>query len=107
MHTRTALFVVALLLMPALCRAQPAPAPAPPNVPGAASSATALDLTRVNYFDLGIRGTSFEEGSDEARFQRYRDLGNGVTLDTFRFFRESGDQQVTASAQHAGYRDQR
>src|SRR5262245_11967209 len=107
MHTRTAVFVVTLLLIPVWCRAQPAPGPLPPPVPGAGSPATALDLTRVNYFDLGIRGTGFEEGSDEARYQRYRDLGNGVTLDTFRFFGESGQQRFTAVAEHTGYRDQR
>src|SRR5213593_2487580 len=37
----------------------------------------------VNQIDFGVRGTIFGSNSDEARYQRYRDLRDGGTIDRF------------------------
>ena len=65
------------------------------------------DVETSNFFDVGARGTIFDSGSDHARFQRYRDLRNGPTLDVFRFKRDSASSYLTVQADHVGYRDQR
>jgi MtrB/PioB family decaheme-associated outer membrane protein len=57
--------------------------------------------------DIGVRGTAYDAGSDEARYQRYRDLRDGVTVDFFRYLKEGDGWQFSASANHLGYRDQR
>jgi len=89
---------------PAATTAQAAPAAAPQ---GAADASAAPDITKVNYVDVGVRGTSFSDGSDEARYQRYRDLRNGLTLDAFRMTNDSSTRRFTLAVDHAGYRDQR
>ncbi len=65
------------------------------------------DLGSLNYVDFGARGTIFAAGSDEARFQRYRDLRNGPTLDVFRYASDTDARGFTVKADHVGYRDQR
>ena len=91
---------------PAQTPAQPA-APTPEPTPTPAPAASALpDLASPNVIEFGLRGTSFSEGSDEARFQRYRDLRNGVTLDLVNYAREAENQGFTIHADHVGYRDQ-
>lgn len=55
--------------------------------------------------DLGLRVTDIS--GDEARFQRFRDLGDGALLDRFRFGREGDGWLLQLSADHAGRFDQR
>lgn len=55
--------------------------------------------------DLGFRSTDIS--GDEARYQRFRDLGNGGLLDRFRFGREGDRWLLQVSADHAGRQDQR
>ena len=92
MHTRTRSLVAlaAFLLLPTAAWAQ-----------------DATDVRLPNFVDFGGRITSFAAGSDEARYQRYRDLSNGVTLDAFRFTRENDMRRVSLQADHVGYLDQR
>jgi hypothetical protein len=83
----------------------------PPN-PGGQAAAPAgspivPDLDPSNFFDVGVRGTSFGSNSDEARFQRYRDLRNGPTLDAFRYGAQTDQHLFNVQADHVGYRDQR
>ena len=66
-----------------------------------------LDLGSANFIDVGVRGTIFGDDSDRARFQRYRDLRNGATVDAFRFSNATDRRQFTVQADHIGYRDQR
>jgi MtrB/PioB family decaheme-associated outer membrane protein len=89
----------ALLLWPGRVLAQQ---PAPP----APIASFVPDVTSSNMVDVGVRGTAFADGSDQARFQRYRDLRNGVFLDAFRYGTESDTQWFTVHADHVGYRDQ-
>ncbi len=55
--------------------------------------------------DFGVRLTSV--AGDEARYQRFRDLGSGAFLERLRFERSGGDWLFEAGADHAGRRDQR
>jgi MtrB/PioB family decaheme-associated outer membrane protein len=76
-----------------------------PTAPGPVAPVI-LDLRSANFIDVGVRGTSFGSGSDQARFERYRDLRNGPTLDAFRYTNETDGRQFTAQGGHVGYRDQ-
>lgn len=58
-----------------------------------------------NWIDFGVRGTSLN--GDGARFERYRDLGDGLFLEGFRLNRERGDWFLQASGEHVGRDDQR
>src|ERR1700674_72942 len=98
--------VAAVFLVPAVLLAQDATTgSAPPQVP--ATTRVVPDPGSSNFVDFGLRGTSFGTGSDEARFQRYRDLRNGPTLDVFRYASETDSRAFKVQADHVGYRDQR
>jgi MtrB/PioB family decaheme-associated outer membrane protein len=85
---RFIVMTAALALVPALAAAQAAGEPAP-----------------ANWFDFGIRGTSFD--GDSARYERYRDLGDGLFLERARLRREYAGWFVDVDADHVGRRDQR
>jgi len=55
--------------------------------------------------DLGVRFGSVD--GDEARFMRYRDLRDGVTVDFGRYTRDKDTRLFHAEVDHLGYRDQR
>lgn len=55
--------------------------------------------------DLGLRFTNIS--GDEARFQRFRDLGDGEFIERFRFDRQGDRWFLDLSADHAGRLDQR
>src|ERR1700674_260364 len=98
--------VAAVFLVPAVLLAQDATTgSAPPQVP--ATTRVVPDPGSSNFVDFGLRGTSFGTRSDEARFQRYRDLRNGATLDLFRYASETDSRAFKVHADHVGYRDQR
>src|SRR5262245_2230029 len=89
--THAALMVSALLLIPFGAQAQ-SPSESTgsqPDVPKTTVAESIPDIRHVNFIDFGARGTSFENNSDPARFQRYRDLRDGGTLDVLRYFKES------------------
>ena len=77
MDKRYARFLMAagLLLMPTALAAQNAP----PGGGTQTGSAAIPDLDSSSFFDFGYRGTIYGSNSDEARYQRYRDLRNGPT----------------------------
>jgi MtrB/PioB family decaheme-associated outer membrane protein len=91
-----------LVLAPTAVLAQDAASAAP-----AASALVLPDPGSSNFADVGFRGTVFGAGSDQARFERYRDLRNGPTLDLFRFAHDTDTGALTVHAEHVGYRDQR
>lgn len=81
-------------------------------------AASALDTTQVTpapkpvqpfgstgRIDFGIRGTDIT--GDSARFERYRDLGDGGVLDLFRFNGDGGSWIFEAGADKVGRNDQR
>jgi MtrB/PioB family decaheme-associated outer membrane protein len=93
---RCAVVVLGCLLASSPLLAQEPPA-APPLSPDSFE----------NYAEFTVRGTAFAEGSDEARFMRYRDLRNGGTLDVLRMTKASDSKWFNVQADHVGYRDQR
>lgn len=101
MRTKTMILIGALLVTSArYAQAQDAkPAPAQPQQ--AATSFT----PKLGTVDFGYRGTSFT--GDEARYNRYRDLRDGPTVNQFRFAKESDTTAFRAEASNVGYRDQR
>lgn len=55
--------------------------------------------------DLGVRFTDIS--GDDARFQRFRDIGDGAFLERFKFGREGDGWLLDVSADHVGRLDQR
>lgn len=91
----------ALALLPLTASAQTTPAtPAPSAQPPAA-----VAPSWSGVFDFGVRGTSLD--GDGARYERYRDLGDGLFLEAARLSRERSGWLLDFEAEHAGRRDQR
>src|SRR6266516_1299576 len=111
MRTTLSAMVAILLLIPAGARAQDQTAAsgsgAQTKAPPSAEPTAFPNIRTANVIDFGVRGTSFGTNSDEARFQRYRDLRDGGTLDLFRFAKQNDTYKFNARADHVGYRDQR
>jgi Putative outer membrane beta-barrel porin, MtrB/PioB len=106
MRAKTPMMVAALLLMAGGAAAQDGPTPAAqPDVAKTAPSIS--DVPPVNQIDFGLRGTVFGSDSDPARYQRYRDLRDGGTIDRFRLFKDTTEYKYSVQADHVGYRDQR
>lgn len=87
MRTSTFLSTVALALIPVAASAQPVPS------------------TATGSVNFGVRGTSFS--GDGARYERYRDLGDGLFLEAFRINTERNGWFLDGAADHVGRRDQR
>ncbi len=83
----------ALALVPLIARAQ-APAAPPPSPTGWAGT-----------IDFGVRGTGGD--GDAARYERYRDLGNGLFIERAHVTRERNGWFLDVAADHLGRRDQR
>jgi MtrB/PioB family decaheme-associated outer membrane protein len=102
MHRRLLAALAAIVMLPAGARAQDAQTS---QAPQTATGTT--DDHLPNYVDFGGRYTWYGAGSDQARYQRYNDLGNGVTLDALRFTRDNDMRRVSLQADRVGYLDQR
>lgn len=103
---RKTLFITAAFL---LATAGGALAQDPPSLP---PPTDAVDLGRsansgkwYGTVDFGARATQID--GDEARFQRYRDLRNGIYGTGGVLGRRTQDWTIEAQAWNAGYRDQR
>jgi MtrB/PioB family decaheme-associated outer membrane protein len=75
-----------------------------------AVTATAQEVVQpsalgTGWFDFGYRALSVE--GDPARFQKYRDLSDGPTLDIFRWQVDKKTWLFNAEGDHVGYEDQR
>jgi MtrB/PioB family decaheme-associated outer membrane protein len=109
MRTKSLTTVAALLLLAAGASAQdinPA-ADGQRDVPKTSVVPANADIPLVNQIDLGIRATVYGADSDEARYQRYRDVRDGGTIDRLRVFKDRDAYQFNLQADHVGYRDQR
>jgi MtrB/PioB family decaheme-associated outer membrane protein len=110
MRTRLMGMVAALLLVSAGAKAQDAKggdAGGQKDIPKQTVSQGVADIAFTNQIDFGLRGSSFADNSDKARFQRYQDLRDGGFLDKIRFRKTTDAYVFTAQADHVGYRDQR
>ena len=115
MRAFTAALILSLLLLPssAVSGQQPTPAPATPATPAPAAAAASPDDTRSLFdstwrqFQIGGRFSS-EEG-DPARWQRFRDLRNGILLTNARYQHEWAEtgQLFRVAADNVGWRDGR
>jgi MtrB/PioB family decaheme-associated outer membrane protein len=75
-------------------------------LPSAAAAQEAVGTTtQSGLIDVGVRGSSLT--GDAARYERYRDLGDGLFLETFRWKAQKNGWFLDAGADHAGRRDQR
>ena len=112
MRVRTLILAVAIGLLPALAMAQTPPVKPPQTgaqapvapAPAEADEHPALPTT-YGTFDFGVRGTALD--GDGARYERYRDLSNGVFLDRLRYTSQPRGWLVDLAADHVGYSDQR
>ena len=96
MRTSKTLLILALaLVLPATVRAQQ---PTPANEP------TPPIVTRFTA-DFGARGTTTT--GDASRYERFRDMSDGVFLETARFHREQKGWMVDANGNHVGRQDQK
>jgi MtrB/PioB family decaheme-associated outer membrane protein len=87
MRTRLLAVAATLLLGPALASAQPAAQRWPGSI------------------EIGVRATDLR--GDAARFQHFRDAGDGLFLQRLRLTRTGSDWRFDASAENAGRTDQR
>ena len=110
MRTKSLVMVAALLLLAAGASAQDLkpPADGQRDVPQTSVAPANADIIPFsNQIDFGVRGTLFGSDSDKARFQRYRDVRDGGTVDRFRVFKDTDVYRFNLQADHVGYRDQR
>jgi MtrB/PioB family decaheme-associated outer membrane protein len=109
MSISRALFVLVFALAPGVGVAQTTPpATSTPETPAAgqpAADVSAGPVTWSGTFDFGVRGTSTE--GDAARYERYRDLGDGLFLEGVRLHKEHNGWLFDLGADHVGRRDQR
>ncbi|MBM3751369.1 MAG: hypothetical protein FJW21_09345 [Acidimicrobiia bacterium] len=71
----------------------------------AAVSAQETSSSNTGSVDLGVRGSSLK--GDAARYERYRDLGDGLFLETFRWRARSDGWYFVGAADHVARGDQR
>jgi MtrB/PioB family decaheme-associated outer membrane protein len=89
-----------LIALPAAAQQPNTPAPQPGENTGVSR------LPNPGQVDFGLRGTNYTEDSDEARYQRYRDLRNGAFADGFLWAKDTDSAFSDVRGSHVGYRDQ-
>jgi len=103
MRTNHLTLAAILVLVPLTVAAQ-APPPATPAAGAQTGTQGTADAPFTGTVDVGGLFTGTD--GDAARYERYRDLRDGVFTNV-RVSRFTDTFQLGASAQHAGYRDQR
>jgi MtrB/PioB family decaheme-associated outer membrane protein len=102
----TIALVLALSLAAPAAAAQDPPAkPQPPAQPQPPATEAAAVPDWKAYVDFGGRGTHVN--GDGARYERYRDLSDGLFLETARLQREARGWIFEFDGDHVGRRDQR
>lgn len=74
-------------------------------LPAVVAAQTAEPPSTTGRVDLGVRGSSID--GDAARYERYRDLGDGLFLESFQWQRLTDRWLFDLSADHVGREDQR
>jgi MtrB/PioB family decaheme-associated outer membrane protein len=97
MRLSITLGVLALALLPAAASAQEQTPPPQESEP--------LATLPDNRIDFGVRGTRLT--GDGARFERYRDMGDGLFLQGLRYNRELNGWFLGVEGDHVGRLDQR
>ena len=104
MRTACLLMIVIVALPPRSALAQVVPPPADAAQPNPAESPS-VGKGWVGMVDFGVRGTS--ANGDAARYERYRDLSDGLFAERVRLNRDKNGWLLGVSADHVGRRDQR
>src|SRR3954471_12818721 len=102
MRTRTMILIGAALLVTSARYAQ---AQDTKPAPAQTKTATTSFTPNLGLIDFGYRGTSFS--GDEARYNRYRDLRDGPTINRFKLATATETSAFRGEASNVGYRDQR
>jgi MtrB/PioB family decaheme-associated outer membrane protein len=102
MRTHVCLLLVLSMLTTAHLAAAQQATPAPP---AAATTTAAASAPFEGEADFGGRASSIS--GDAARFQKYRDVRTGPTLDRARYQKRRERWEFNAALEQAGYRDQR
>ena len=102
--------VVAVVPWTAAAQTPPAqPAGSPPGQPAGPQSPVSADEevppAWTGRFDFGVLGTSVD--GDPARYERYRDLSDGLFLEDARVHRERNQWLLDFVGEHVGRKDQR
>ena len=92
-----------LTLVPLAVGAQPTSAQPTPAQPAATAPTAVPGWTGA--IDFGVRGTSAD--GDAARYERYRDMGDGLFVEGLRLNRDHNGWLLDLTANHVGRRDQR
>jgi MtrB/PioB family decaheme-associated outer membrane protein len=99
------LWIAALALAPLAASAQTTGGQQPPASPAGSQEVVTTSTPWTGALDFGVRGTSLD--GDPARYERYRDLGDGLFLDDLKVNREKSGWLLDFVADHVGRRDQR
>jgi MtrB/PioB family decaheme-associated outer membrane protein len=105
MRKSVVLSIAALALAPLAASAQTASGQQPSAQPSGAQEVVTTSTPWTGSLNFGVRGTSME--GDGARYERYRDLGDGLFLDDLVINREKNGWLLDFLADHVGRRDQR
>jgi MtrB/PioB family decaheme-associated outer membrane protein len=104
MRTAPVLSALALAFASVAAHAQTPPTPTAPQPPAAAPQAAGT-TTNAGVLDFGVRGTS--GGDNAARYERYRDLGDGPFLERALWSGERSGWLINLTGLHVGRRDQK
>jgi MtrB/PioB family decaheme-associated outer membrane protein len=104
MRIRIIVGITALLLVPSTAGAQ---TQAPAKPPAKAQAQAPGDVKPVNTgtAEVGVMGTSTT--GDAARYERYRDLRDGLFMDNLRITRQDGPWKLSFDGNHVGRKDQK
>lgn len=106
MRNRTVILLGALLLASAASmQAEDQQQQTKPAAAQTTATPASSFTPKFGWIDFGYRGDSMS--GDEARYNRYRDLRDGATLNTFQLQKETEANYFFARAENVGYRDQR
>lgn len=116
MRTYPLLLAIPIALLPVAAAAQAPAAPPATSTAPAEQAATPAPReaepagdhslpTTYGSLDMGVRGTHID--GDGARYERYRDLGDGVFLERARLATSQHGWMLSVGADHVGRRDQR
>jgi len=97
--------IAILALVPRAVLAQSGPPPASDASQANPAERPTVKTSWIGTVDFGVRGTS--ANGDAARYERYRDLGDGLFADRVRLSRDRSGWLLGVTADHAGRRDQR
>ncbi len=103
MRNLSLILTFTLLAGPAAAQTRPA---APPQAPAILQTLTpSVDSKPTGLIDVGVRTSNIT--GDDARYNRYRDMGDGLFIETGRLQFQKQNWFLSAGTDHAGRKDAR